>query len=47
MDADVYVRENFSFEKSIEEVIRFIRSIGAPGMRLTYVCDSQKLESSL
>ncbi len=25
MDVDVYVRENFSFEKLIEEVIRFIR----------------------
>ena len=25
MHVDVYVRENFSFEKSIEEVIRLIR----------------------
>jgi hypothetical protein len=31
MDADVYVRENFSFEKSIEEVIRLIGSIGVAG----------------
>jgi hypothetical protein len=31
MDADVYVRENFSFEKSIEEVIRFIRKYWRTG----------------
>jgi hypothetical protein len=31
MDVDGHVRENFSFEKSIEEVIRFIRKYWRAG----------------